>query len=383
MSVASAALCLANAATLPRLRPPRRIEESVVVCVPARDEEGTLPHLISDLRAQRRVDDLHVIVLDDASNDNTLLAARAAMNDDSRFAVVPSSTEPPPGWTGKAAACRTLAALAFDRHPETAVIVFVDADVRLGPDAIASAVASLRDDEVALVCPWPEQLADGLAEHLVQPLLGFAWMSTLVVRAANCSLRPSTVVACGQMMVFDASSYRGIGGHASVAGSATEDLAIARVLRRHGRRTTVVSGAGSVSCRMYDGWHAVRGGYTRWLWTAFGGRAGTAAVLATMTFAYLIPPMAAVAGTGRTRRIGAVGYAAAVLSRTVAGLSESENRHLGRIARGVAIATTHPASVVLYGWLSIESHRRHERGMLQWKHRPLVGPASDASGRES
>ncbi|NIL74480.1 glycosyltransferase [Rhodococcus kyotonensis] len=377
LACASAVMSVANAASMPRLRPPRdgSTPESVVVCVPARDEERDLPLLIADLRSQHYGGRLTVMILDDGSSDDTAAAAHAATEGDPRFHVVSESVPPPDGWTGKAAACRRLADLAAAFDPD--VLVFLDADVRLGSGAIEAAVDARRLLGVALLCPWPEQLAATVAERLVQPLLSFSWMSTLPVRVADRSLRPSTVVACGQMMVFDAAAYRDVGGHESVASSATEDLDIARVLRRGGRRTAVASGAGYVCCRMYDGWDDLRDGYTRWLWSAFGGRTGTASISAAMTLAYLVPPVAAVFGSGTVRRAGLLGYAAAVVARVAAARSESGP---GRLTGQVAAASAHPVSVGLYLWLGVQSHRRRGRGALTWKSRPLVTPpGSDPS----
>ncbi len=367
-------LAIINVATMRRLRPPRAdTPHEVVVCIPARNEKDRLPALLTDLRAQTHCPNLRVVVLDDGSTDGTFAAAQAAVTNDGRFEVVRTESEPPTGWTGKAAACHTLTKLAFDRRPvdHRAVdyIAFVDADVRLATGAVASAVAALRVSGASLVCPWPRQLSGTVAEALVQPLLSFSWMSTLPVRIADASTRPSTVVACGQFMMFDANAYRSIGGHASVAASLTEDLDIARTLRGRGKRTVLVAGGEFVRCRMYDGWSAVRDGYTRWLWDAFGGRAGSTMVLATMALAYLVPPAAAVFGSGATRRWGLFGYLAAVASRMASARMESGPQW--SLPRTVAASTAHPVSVLIYGGLTVESFRRRRRGSSMWKGRSL------------
>ena len=366
----SAALSVVNATTMRRLTPPRTdAPESVAICIPARNEREKLPALLVDLRAQARCPDLEVFVLDDGSTDDTFALAERAVAADPRFELIRSDTDPPPGWTGKAAACRILAERAFDRG-SVDYIAFVDADVRLDSHAVASVASALRSSGASLLCPWPRQLSGTLVESLVQPLLSFSWMSTLPIRAADASTRPSTVVACGQFMMFDANAYRSIGGHVSVAGSPTEDLDIARALRRQGRRTVLVAGGEFVRCRMYDGWPAVRDGYTRWLWNAFGGSFGSASVLGAISVIYLLPPAAALFGSGATRRWGLLGYCAAVSSRVAAGYAESGGST--PLLRTVARATAHPVSVAIYGALTIESFRRHRLGTTTWKGRPLT-----------
>ncbi|MFX0572962.1 glycosyltransferase [Nocardia nepalensis] len=338
--------------------------EHVTICVPARDEARRLPGLIDDLRRQVGVPRLRVLILDDASSDGTEAAAVAAIAGDARFTVIRSEAEPAPGWTGKAAACARLAELA-----DASVLIFLDADVRLAPSAVAAAVAELRRSGAALLSPWPYQVAESLAEALVQPLLCWSWAATLPIAIANRSRRPSTAVACGQFLVFDAAAYRAIGGHTSVAASPTEDLDIARALRRSGRRTELVSAGRSARTRMYRDATELEAGYTRWLWSAYGGTTvGGAAVGAIAALAYWVPPLAAIAGRGRTRATGLIGYTAAVTSRLLT--RSLENGPLTRTDTLAALA--HPLSIAAYLRLWTHSHQAHRTNTLTWKARPLT-----------
>lgn len=365
----AAAVSVVNAITIPRLaRRPTEVFESVAVCIPARNEAERLPDLLRDLQAQHDCPNLRVFVLDDASTDDTHAAARRTVGDDTRFRVVASSEDPRSGWTGKAAACRVLADLALSYSPD--LLVFLDADVRLEPGALAAAVATQRATGAALVSPWPSQECGTAVEELVQPLLSFSWMSTLPIALADKSVRPSTAVACGQFLMFDTEAYRSIGGHSSVADSLTEDLDIARALRRRGERTVLVSGGEFVRCRMYDGWPALRDGYGRWLWTVFGGPLGTVVGLGAVSVCYLIPPAAALFGSGSTRRWGRFGYAAAVGARVVSRRTETGRRV--SLAQTLVVSSAHPASAAIYLWLTAGSVRRRRRGLAEWKGRPLA-----------
>nr|WP_245672328.1 glycosyltransferase family 2 protein [Nocardia anaemiae] len=338
--------------------------EPVTVCIPARDEAARLPELIDDLRGQVGVPRLRVLILDDASSDGTEAAALEAIAGDSRFTVFRSEAEPAPGWTGKAAACARLAELA-----DATVLIFLDADVRLASNAIAAATAELRRSRAALLSPWPYQVTESLAEALVQPLLCWSWAASLPIAAANRSLRPSTAVACGQFLVFDATAYRAIGGHTAVAASPTEDLDIARALRRSGRRTALVAAGRAASTRMYRGAAELEDGYTRWLWSAYGGTTiGGAAVGALAALAYWVPPLAAIGGRGSVRTAGLIGYGAAVASRLLARSLER-----GTTTRtDILVALAHPLSIDAYLRLWTHSRRAHHHNTLTWKARPLT-----------
>jgi hypothetical protein len=290
--------------------------------------------------------------------------------------VLSDTSGPAPGWTGKTAACARLAEFAgitADSGVAPGVVVFLDADVRLRPGALAAAVTELRYRGAGLVTPWPFQRAESSAEALVQPLLCWSWASTLPVRAADRGLRPSTAVSCGQFLVFDVAAYRAVGGHAAVAGEITEDLALARLLRRSGHHTALVAAGRLAQTRMYRGAMDLEAGYTRWLWSAYGSRAGSVAIGAVAVLAYWLPPLAALAGAGPTRRIGVIGYTCAVAGRLLARSLES-GRGMG--PSDIVAALAHPLSVAAYLRLSARSHRCHRAGALTWKGRALtVGAA--------
>lgn len=370
-ALGGAALAAWNLLTVPRLsRDPAPIAESVTVCVPARDEAGLLPGLIDDLRAQTGIPRLRILVLDDASTDDTAATARRAMDGDPRCELLRGTAGPPPGWTGKAAACAALAEHAVRTGSGTGVLVFLDADIRLAPTALAAAVERLRRDGLGLLAPWPRQHADTVAERLVQPLLCWSWASTLPVARADRGTRASTVVACGQFLVFDAANYHAIGGHRPVAGSPTEDLDIARVLRRAGHRTAVAAAGEVAQTRMYRSAGELTAGYSRWLWSTYGGSvAGGVAVGAVAAWVYWLPPLAAVLGHGRVRRTGLIGYAAAVVGRLLARDLESGRRP---DRRDLVDALAHPVSVATYLLLWQHSHRAHRRNALTWRGRPLT-----------
>ncbi|GAA4480306.1 glycosyltransferase [Rhodococcus olei] len=371
VATTGAAIAAVNAATTPPLRPGPPVPDPVTVLVPARDEAATLPRLIADLRAQRGVPGLRVLILDDDSTDGTSAAAATAIGGDPRFTVHRPEGGPPPGWVGKPAACARLADLAAAADPGHArrpdeVLVFLDADVRLASDALAAAVRRLREMRVDLLCPWPSQLAVTPVERLLQPLLCWSWAASAPLPVANRSLRPSLAVACGQFLVCDATVYDAIGGHRAVAASVAEDLDLARALRRARRRTAVVPGGGLATCRMYTSGRQLRAGHGRWLWTAFGSPVGAALVLGVATVTYTAAPVAAITGPGR--RWGLVAYGAAAASRLIARTLESGTRPTP--AEGVD-ALVHPLSVLALAALTVDSHLRHRRGTLVWKGRPL------------
>lgn len=356
LAVAGSLHALWNARRL-RVPPadPPPVAEPVAVLVPARDEAGRIEGCLRSLVDQTGVRDLRVLVLDDGSTDGTADVVRRLAGADSRVQML-SGAPLPDGWWGKPWACAQLASAA---GPDVSVLVFVDADVVLAPDAVASAVALLRWSGLDLVSPYPRQVARSLSERLVQPLLQWSWLTTVPLRVAERSPRPSLAVANGQFLVVDAVAYRRGGGHAAVRDRMLEDVALLRAVRRAGGRGSVVDGTSLAGCRMYDGWPALRDGYAKSLWSAFGSPGGAAAVVGLLGLAYVWPAVAALRGS----RVGLAGYAAGAAGRAVAARRTDSRVWPDSLA--------HPASVATFGWLVAGSLRRRRRGELVVRGRRL------------
>ncbi|GHH39840.1 glycosyltransferase [Lentzea cavernae] len=349
---AAHALVNARLMRVPRADPPL-CQEKVSVLVPAREEAHRIAPTIRSLRAQRGVPELEVVVLDDGSSDGTADEVRRVAGDDERIRVV-TGQAPPSGLPGKPHACAQLADLARGD-----VLVFVDADVVLAPHAIAAAVALLRENDLDLVSPFPRQLADGAAARLVQPLLQWSWLVFLPLRLAERSPRPSLSAANGQFLVVDAAAYDRSGGFAGIATAVLDDIALMRAVKRSGGRGVVVDGSTVADCRMYEDWAEVRDGYEKSLWSATGSPAGATALSLVLAWLYVLPPIAALAGS----RAGAVGYAAGVVTRVVTA------RHTG--GRVWPDALAHPVSVSVLLTLIARSWRARRAGRLRWKGRTL------------
>lgn len=142
---AATGLCVAATAlswlNLRHLRRPDRLADGtrISVLVPARDEQARIgPTLRSLIRLEGVAE---VMVLDDDSRDATADLVRAA-----GLPLLEGRTPPPAGWLGKPWACQRLAEAASGD-----VLVFLDADVEVVPDAALRAAAML--DDIDMVCP--------------------------------------------------------------------------------------------------------------------------------------------------------------------------------------------------------------------------------------
>ncbi|MGB3231009.1 MAG: glycosyltransferase family 2 protein [Mycobacterium sp.] len=364
VATGSALSCLGTAHAMLNLRMLRRPPDvpepvtcAVSVLVPARDEAHRIGATVRSLLAQRGLPDAEILILDDGSSDGTADVVRDVAAGDSRLTVL-TGTAPPPGWLGKPHACAQLTAAARGD-----VLVFVDADVVLAPDAVAAAASLLRGPEApAMVSAWPRQVAAGALGRLVQPLLAWSWLTTVPLAIAERSLRPSMAVANGQFLLIERAALERGGGWQAVAGTVLDDIGLARAVRAAGGRTAVADGSALATCRMYDTGRELSEGYRKSLWAAFGSPAGGLAVGAALAVVYVLPAVAAVAGSPT----GALGYAAGVAGRASA-------RRWCRPTEGTGVldAAAHPLSIVTLLALLASSWVGRVRGTLRWKGRAV------------
>ncbi|MBA3742402.1 glycosyltransferase family 2 protein [Sporichthya sp.] len=332
---------------------PPPVTERVSVLMPARDEAHRISPGVRSLVAQRGVDDLEILVLDDNSTDGTSEAVLAAAGGDPRLHVL-TGRPLPEGWRGKPHACAQLSEAASG-----SVLVFVDADVTFEPHAMAAAIALMRSRHLDWISPYPRQVTGSLAEYLLQPLTAWTRLSMVDMRHAEDSLEHGSLLANGQFIVVDTAAYQRAGGHAVIPDAIIDDLWLASVLKATGSRGVAVEGSGLASCRMYDGFADLRDGYARWIWILFPTRRHLVLTCLQLAASELAPPLAALRGS----KIGLIGYAAAVTGRVVSGRASRD-----RIFPWVLAS---PVSAAVSAFMYVYSVRRAARGQLSWKGRAV------------
>ena len=217
---------------------------TISVLIPARDEERSIEAAVASILASRGVD-LEIVVMDDCSTDATAaIVARLAQSDDRvRLEHAPTL---PAGWNGKQHACWALAQTA--RHE---VFCFVDADVRLAPDALARMAAFLLRDGAGLVSGFPRQITETWMEWLLLPLIHFVLLGFLPISKMREGTDPAFAAGCGQFLMVRRDAYRATGGHAGIKATMHDGLLLPKLFRQHGYRTDLADLTDLARCRMY------------------------------------------------------------------------------------------------------------------------------------
>jgi len=258
--VFSIAPCLEAA---PELDP---ADTSLCVVIPAYNEVDNIgPCLASVLASDTPCRDWQVLVVDDDSTDlTTETAMRTATESNAAerpFELLRAGPRPAgERWVGKNWAC-TRAMEQVSSH----WVLFIDADVRLQPEALRRALAQAIREEADLFSLAPRLGCGCLAEWMVQPIMASLLGLGFPIEATN---DPASEVAfaAGPFMLFRRSAYEAIGGHRALASEVVEDLALARGIKGGGFRLRYLLGLDAVDLRMYSDLPSLWEGWTKnWL----------------------------------------------------------------------------------------------------------------------
>ena len=217
---------------------------SLDVIVPVLDEEQRLAPALAALSACGASVGT-IFVVDGGSRDGTRALVTRAATTDARIRLLDAGP-PPDGWNGKAWNLATGL-----RYAGASYVATVDADVRVGPELFASALARLDDARlVALSVATRQELAD-LGAGLLHPAL----LTTLVYTAGvpnTATDDPRAVQANGQVFVARREALLASDAFGRARASRCEDVTVARVLAARGGRVGFYEGDATV--RMHDSW---------------------------------------------------------------------------------------------------------------------------------
>ncbi|MFN7842038.1 MAG: glycosyltransferase, partial [Pirellula sp.] len=151
-----------------------------------------------------------VLVLDDHSEDDTPEIVAEWMKKSDRVKLL-QSPPLPEGWNGKQHACWQLA--NFAQHE---FLLFLDADVRLSPDALTRILAEQSVRDVSLLSGFPSQETGTFSEKLLIPMMHYVLLCYLPMDRMRASTDPGFAAGCGKMFLAKKSDYLTGEGHSAI-----------------------------------------------------------------------------------------------------------------------------------------------------------------------
>jgi hopene-associated glycosyltransferase HpnB len=266
--------------------PPR----SVVAVIPARDEAEVIGGAVSSLLTQDYGGRLHIIVVDDHSEDGTSAVAREAAEaaGAGNRVTVAAAGPMPSGWTGKLWAMRQGTAIATEMRPN--YLLLTDADIVHAVGNLRRLVARAEAGRYDLVSLMVRLHCRGFWERLLVPAFVFFFFKLYPPRWVADSAR-DIAAAAGGCMLLRASTLTRVGGLESIRHELIDDCALARRVKAVGRVWLGIAEE-TRSVRPYGSWRPLWDMISRCAFAQLGySIAILAALLVLMGLTYLAPPL--------------------------------------------------------------------------------------------
>ena len=324
------------------------------VIVPARNEEACLGACLQSLLAQHGVA-FEIIVVDDQSTDRTREIAASFPSEHVR---VIDAGPLPAGWTGK-----NNAVTAGSRAARGDWLLFTDADTIHFPGSLPRSVEEATRHGAAMLSYSPEQIVKTFWEKAVMPVI-FAELASSYRPSQVSDPKSPAAAANGQYLLITREAYAAVGGHAAIAGNLLEDVALARAVKRTGRKIFFRYGGDAVRTRMYRSYSQLREGWTKNLALLFPSPARLAALRA-LEFVLIVASFASsIASALRGHRQPAVMPAILGVILYALFLTRIRRAHFSWDANILALF-----GLPLFSYLLLRSKRQHATGNVHWKGR--------------
>lgn len=334
----------------------------ISVIIPARNEEASLGTCLQSLVSQTGVP-FELIVVNDHSSDRTAAIAASFPN-----VRVIDAGPLPAGWTGK-----NNAVSAGARAAHGSWLLFTDADTIHSPGSLVLALTEAEENHADLLSYSPEQIAITFWEMAILPVV-FAELARQYPPSKVSDPNSAAAAANGQYVLITRAAYEAVGGHAAVATTILEDVALACAVKASGRKIRFRYAAGAVRTRMYRNFAQLREGWTKNLALLFPnpGRLAARTLLLWLLWAILWI-VACFANVGRVWwNVANV----AVIFLLAMRLRRSQFRWDRNILAAIF-------GMPMFAYLLLRSKRAHAQGNVSWKGRSYGGHPAEGSSAEA
>ncbi|HOV94877.1 MAG TPA: glycosyltransferase family 2 protein [Spirochaetales bacterium] len=301
---------------------PAQTGPRINVLIPARNEEQNIVTCLNSMLAQE-YDNYSIIVYDDDSTDATgqILDDYAARYPDKVRVIHGKGL--PAGWYGKPHAMQCLSEAS-----DADYLFFVDADTTHKPDSIGRFLAVAQRYDADLVTGYAWQAIGSFGEAIVVPSIYILNMIAMPLWLIHRTKAPGFSHAIGQIMFFKASKYREIGGYTLVKQQVTEDVRIARELKKQGGKVVFIDAKPSVTCRMYSDYKSSMKGVSKNIFDYFNKNTVLLSLATVAAVLFLFGPLAGVIITFATNSVAKFFFLGAFLGVFLAWVAVTVQRRL-------------------------------------------------------
>jgi hopene-associated glycosyltransferase HpnB len=290
--------------------PPPEVWPRVAVVIPARDEAEVIGKCLGSLLRQDYPGTWSVVLVDDNSGDGTADIARrvAADCDPSGRLTIVSGIALPEGWTGKLWALSQGMAAARSLPGSVDYFLLSDADIVYAPQTLSWLVAHTLAREALLSSFMVKLRCDSWAERFLVPAFVFFFQMLYPFAWVNRRANP-TAAAAGGCILVHASSLLEIGGIEAIRDALIDDCALASKLKTKGPIWLGLTERVR-SIRSYPNWSDIAQMVSRSAYAQLDySLVRLAGTVAAMSLTFMIPPVAALAGSYYASLAGLMAWA--------------------------------------------------------------------------
>jgi glycosyltransferase involved in cell wall biosynthesis len=229
------------------------LKQTVRVVIPARNEEATIERSLQTLVASH-FPNWEAVVVDDASEDSTPQLVDRITQHFPQIRRIEAG-KLPEGWNGKQHACWRGA-----QGATTDYLLFLDADVRMTPDAMQRILAQQLATQAPLLSGFPKQEMGTWAEQWMIPMMHFLLLGYLPIDRMRAGTDPAFSAGCGQLFCSRRDAYEQTGGHSAIRGSRHDGIQLPKTYRKAKLATDFFDASDLAVCRMYQNTQQVRTG---------------------------------------------------------------------------------------------------------------------------
>lgn len=214
----------------------------VTVLIPARNEENTIGRVLSSVAGQGR--NINILLVDDQSTDRTVEIAEETCGE---AVKIVRGLELPKGWTGK------LWALDQGlKHVNTDYTLLLDADIRLRPGIIATALKAKEQNNLNMLSLMAWLDMEHFWGKLLMPAFVYFFKLLYPFRLANFK-KSRVAAAAGGFILVDTETLRKIKAFECIKDELIDDCALAGKIKSAGFSTWIGLTHSLKSMRKYSG----------------------------------------------------------------------------------------------------------------------------------
>jgi glycosyltransferase involved in cell wall biosynthesis len=261
----------------------------ISVMVAAKDEESCIEKCVRSMLDQD-YPNFEMIVCNDRSDDNTAAIVEKIAAEDPRLRLV-NIESLPEGWCGKNNAMQTGILQSKGEW-----ICMIDADCsQTSNRTLSVAIQHARDNEIDLFSILPDLEMHGFWEKVIQPVCSGVMMIWFSPDKVNNPKKPNAY-ANGAFMLMRREVYDAAGTHEAVKDQVNEDMHMADIIKKSGKKLRVIRGDGLYKVRMYASFKQIIRGWSRIFFGTFGTLRRLTISFLLMAVMGLLPYAAAIIG---------------------------------------------------------------------------------------